>query len=152
MEINEKLHLSFEEKEIICKLWNNEYPEKLSYKSVAEFESYLENLSQVTHYLLQDELNEVQGWAITFIRENEKWFAIIINSEIQNKGFGTQLLNHLKSIESNLLGWVIDHNNYFKLNGTPYVSPLNFYLKNGFSICNDIRIVSEKITAVKIVY
>ena len=152
MKIIENSDLSFVEKETICQLWNKEYPEKISYNSVADFEIYLSNLSNLKHYLLQDELAIIQGWAITFIRENEIWFAIIINSKVHNRGFGTQFLNHLKSIEKTLSGWVIDHNNDIKLDGTPYVSPLNFYLKNGFSIDNNIRINSQKITAVKIVW
>jgi GNAT superfamily N-acetyltransferase len=152
MNIVSKTDLSPQQKEIICRLWNSEYPEKLAYNSISEFENYLNNLSYIAHYLLQDESEEMQGWAITFSRENEKWFAIIVNSKIQNKGFGTLLLNHLKTIESKLSGWVIDHNNDSKLNGTAYVSPLPFYLKNGFSVFNKIRIETEKISAVKIVW
>lgn len=152
MKIVSKSDLDKQEKEFICQLWNAEYPEKLAYQSVAEFETYLNNLSDKKHYLLQDESDEIQGWAITFTRENEKWFAIIINSKIQNQGFGKQLLNHLKFIEKKLSGWVIDHNNDSKLDGTTYDSPLKFYLKNGFSVCNEIRIDSEKISAVKIVW
>lgn len=152
MKIVSKSDLSIQQKETVCQLWNAEYPEKLAYNSISEFENYLNKLSDVTHYLLQDELDEIQGWAITFTRENEKWFAIIVNSKIQNKGFGTQLLNHLKTIESKLSGWVIDHNNDSKLNGATYVSPLPFYLKNRFTVCNEIRIESEKISAVKIVW
>jgi len=152
MRVNSKSDLEVFEKNIICQLWNAEYPEKLAYKSVAEFETYLNNLSNKKHYLLQDKSNEIYGWAITFIRENEKWFAIIINSKIQNQGFGQQLLNHLKSIENKLSGWVIDHNDDLKLDGLTYISPLSFYLRNGFSVCNEIRIESEKISAVKIVW
>lgn len=152
MRVKSKSDLEFYEKEFICQLWNAEYPEKLAYQSVAEFETYLNNLSDKKHYLLQDESNEIKGWAITFTRENEKWFAIIINSKIQNQGFGRLLLNHLKSIEKKLSGWVIDHNNDSKLDGTTYISPLKFYLKNSFSVCNEIRIESEKISAVKIVW
>lgn len=147
-----KSNLSTQEKQFVFQLWNEEYPAKICYQSVSEFDTYLDNLSEVTHYLLHDEFNVIQGWAITFTRENEKWFAIIINSKIQNKGFGTQLLQHLKSIEPQLSGWVIDHSNDSKLDGTTYLSPLHFYLKNGFTVCNKIRIESEKITAVRIVW
>ncbi len=152
MKVKSKSNLSLQQKEIICQLWNAEYPEKLAYQSVAEFETYLNNLSDKKQYLLQNESDEIQGWTITFTRENETWFAIIINSKIQNQGFGKLLLNHLKSTEKKLSGWVIDHNNDSKLDGTTYRSPLKFYLKNGFSVCNEIRIESEKISAVKIVW
>lgn len=152
MKIRSKSDLTFEEKEFLCQLWNKEYPEKLAYNSVAEFESYLNNFSDINHSLFCDASDEIQGWAITFTRENEKWFAIIINSKIQSKGFGSQLLNHLKSKENQLSGWVIDHNYDLKLDGTSYVSPLNFYLKNGFSVLQNVRIETEKIAAVKIVW
>lgn len=147
-----KSNLSLQEKEFVFQLWNDEYPSKLSYQFISEFDTYLNNLSDVHHYLLYDELEMIQGWAITFVRDNEKWFAIIINSKIQKKGFGTQLLNHLKSMELQLSGWVIDHNNDLRLDGTSYISPLNFYLKSDFSICDNVRINSEKISAVKIVW
>lgn len=147
-----KSNLSTQEKQFVFQLWNDEYPARICYQSVSEFDTYLDNLYDVTHYLFHDEFDVIQGWAITFTRENETWFAIIINSKIQNKGFGTQLLQHLKSIETQLSGWVIDHSNDSKLNGTTYLSPLSFYLKNDFTVCNEIRIESEKITAVKIVW
>ncbi len=151
MKIVSKSDVSIEEKEIIFQLWNEEYPERISYNSIEDLETYLNNLADVNHYLLYNDSNEIKGWAITFIRENEKWFAIIINSKIKNQGFGTQLLNHLKSIENKLSGWVIDHDNDLKSDGTTYISPLHFYLKNGFSICEGIRIETDKISAVKIV-
>ncbi len=152
MKIVSKSDLELQEKEFILQLWNTEYPEKLAHKSVEEFQIYLDNLFDKMHYLLQDEFDKIMGWAIVFTRENEKWFAIIINSEIQNKGFGTQLLNHLKSIENELSGWVTDHDDSIKLDGTIYFSPLDFYLKNGFTLCDEIRIESEKISAVKIIW
>ena len=33
------------EKNEVFELWNNEYPEKLSYESIQEFEIYLEGLT-----------------------------------------------------------------------------------------------------------
>lgn len=152
MKIVLKSDLSIEEKEIIFQLWNNEYPARISFNSIEDLETYLNNLADVNHYFIYNDSNEIKGWAITFIRENEKWFAIIINSKIKNQGFGTQLLNHLKSIENKLSGWVIDHNNDLKSDGTSYVSPLHFYLKNGFSISEGIRIETDKISAVKITF
>jgi hypothetical protein len=152
MKIVSKFDLTNKEKDQIYNLWNTEYPEKLSFKSPIEFDNYLNNLSNVIHYTVQDEFGLIQAWAITFIRENEKWFAIIINSNFHRKGIGTQILNLLKSLEINLSGWVIDHNRDLKLDGTSYLSPIDFYMKNGFSICNDIRIKSEKISALKIVW
>ena len=69
---------------------------------------------------------------------------------MSGKGFGTQLLNLGKEKESVLNGWVIDHDKDKKRNGENYISPLNFYLKNGFEVFPDNRLELEKLSAVKI--
>lgn len=150
MEIIKQTKLSDKQKEEIFELWNNEYPEKLSYNSVKDFENYLKNLTNQHHYLLLNENKQINGWAITFIRDNEKWFAIIISEKFHGKGEGTKLLNKLKDEENTLNGWVIDHNLDKKLSGKIYQSPLEFYTKNGFKTFNEIRLELEVISAVKI--
>ncbi len=149
MNIIEKKVLSSEEKKILFQLWNKEYPEKLSYNTIEELNSYLNNLSSTKHYLLIDR-NKISGWAFTFFRENEDWFAIIVNQEIQGTGKGSLLLEELKKEKNNLNGWVVDHENDSKQNKEPYKSPLPFYIKNGFMVCSNIRIDNKKIEAVKI--
>jgi GNAT superfamily N-acetyltransferase len=134
----------------IIELWNNEYPKKLRHESFESFESYLKNLKEQNHILLIDNENFVKGWYADFIRENEKWFAMILNSELQGKGFGTKLLNEAKRKEKELNGWVIDHNNDIKQNGEFYQSPIKFYEKNEFKIINRIRLELDMISAVKI--
>lgn len=69
----------------------------------------MDNLTQKAHYLLLNDENNIEGWAVTFIRENEKWFAIIISGKLHGKGIGTMMLNKLKDDEDTLNGWVIDH-------------------------------------------
>ena len=150
MEIVEKKVLSLEQKEALCQLWNNEYPEKLSYKKTEELDMYLNSLSDTKHYLLIVDANEIKGWAFTFLREDEMWFAIIVDGQMQGKGKGSLLLEVLKKGKNNLNGWVVDHENDSKQNGEAYISPLLFYIKNGFTICNGTRIENEKISAVKI--
>lgn len=140
-----KLH-----KEQILGLWNNEYPEKLTYKSIEDFENYLNNLTEQTHYLLFNNKDEIEGWATTFIRENEKWFAIIISGKLHGKGMGTQMLNKLKEDAEILKGWVIDHHLDKKSNGDFYKSPLEFYQKNNFAVIHETRLELEIMSAVKI--
>lgn len=149
MKITTTNHLNTEQKKQILQLWNNEYPEKLAYKDIDGFESYLEKLNEVNHFILENE-EEILGWAITFIRENETWFAIILSENIHGKGWGTKILNELKQNKNELNGWVIDHSNDRKLNGSFYKSPLEFYLKNDFEILSDIRLELEIMSAVKI--
>ncbi|MCK9481611.1 MAG: hypothetical protein M0R38_07620 [Bacteroidia bacterium] len=55
MRIIRQTELKDKQKEEILKLWNNEYPEKLAYNSIADFENYLNKLTKQNHYLLVDE-------------------------------------------------------------------------------------------------
>jgi len=142
--------LSLEEKEVLRELWNNEYPAKLKLETIDDFELYLSGLSKTKHYLLFDESDEINGWAFTFLRDNENWFAIILKNEIHGRGSGSLLMNEIKKNNTSLNGWVIDHENEFKQNATLYRSPMPFYEKNGFTICKEIRIENEKLSAVKI--
>ena len=150
MQFIKTLKLSKSQKQEICDLWNNEYPEKLNYRNLADFENYLKNLSKQSHIIMVDKDHNIKGWYFDFIRENKKWFAIILDSKFQGKGLGKKMLNLVKEKESELNGWVIDHSNDKKQNGEIYESPLSFYLKNGFEILVKNRLENEKISAVKI--
>lgn len=134
----------------MLELWNNEYPEKLSYNTLIEFDYYLQSLNSPKHFLLTNSKDLILGWAITFNRDNEKWFAIILSETIKGKGLGKKILDNLKQLEVILNGWVIDHNNDKKKNGQPYFSPLKFYEKCGFEIQPNNRLELDKISAVKI--
>jgi len=142
--------LSKSEKLEVFELWNSEYPEKLCYKSTEEFDKYLESLTNQSHILLIDPSQKIKGWYFDFTRENEKWFAIILDSNMHGNGFGTKILELARQNESELNGWVIDHNNDKKRNGRLYKSPLNFYLKNGFKQLPGNRLELNKISAIKI--
>jgi hypothetical protein len=150
MKIIQTTSLTLDQKQSLFELWNSEYPEKIGYNELSEFENYLDGLSNKEHYLLVDDQNQILGWAFTFFREQEDWFGIIINSKIHGKGFGILLLDELKKNKLVLNGWVIDHQNDLKQNNEPYLSPLDFYTKNGFLVHQNNRIENEKISAVKI--
>ena len=136
--IREKI-LNAGDKEVVFNLWNIEYPVNLSFATMAEMDSYLNTLSDLTFYLLKNETNQIEGWAMTFGREQEKWFAITISHEVQGQGKGSYLLDKLKSENDILNGWVIDHENYSKNDGQQYKSPLLFYKKNDFQIFTEYR-------------
>ncbi|MEO6175987.1 MAG: GNAT family N-acetyltransferase [Flavobacterium circumlabens] len=150
MKIIEKEVLSLQDKEVLLQLWNNEYPEQLNYQTMDDFDSYLDALSDKNHYLLIDGEDKIKGWAFTFLRNDEDWFAIILNQDVQGKGKGSLLINQLKKNKDSLNGWVIDHENDVKQNQEQYKSPLLFYSKNGFVVCKETRIENEKMSAVKI--
>ena len=130
-------------------MWNKEYPSNLVYNSTEEFDEYLTKLNDPENFIVLED-DEILGWALVFFRDNEIWFAIILDSKVQSKGLGTRLLNELKIKYSALNGWVVDHDNFSKLDGSFYKSPIKFYLKNNFSICENVRMENEKISAVKI--
>ncbi|MFZ0598651.1 MAG: hypothetical protein WAM46_16830 [Flavobacterium sp.] len=150
MKIIETQVLSLEQKDSLMQLWNNEYPAKLNLKNIEDFELYLNGLLETKHYLLLDDSDKIQGWAFTFLRDDENWFAIILDSKIHSKGLGSLLMNKIKKNNSSLNGWVIDQDNEIKQNTTFYKSPMQFYIKNDFIICSEIRIENEKLSAVKI--
>ena len=152
MKIVEKGILSLEEKLVLRELWNNEYSVRLHLKTIEDFELYLAGLSNTKHYLLFDDLDKIIGWTFTFLRENENWFAIILDNQIQGKGNGSLLINELKKNNDILNGWVTDHENEVKQNKEIYKSPMAFYLKNGFTILPETRIENEKMSAVKIIW
>lgn len=142
--------LSKLEKRELLELWNTEYPEKLQFQTVLDFDSYLNNLTELSHFLLIDPNRRVKGWYFNFKRENEKWFAILLNTEIQGRGMGSQIINRAKEQEKQLNGWVIDHGSDKKRNGELYKSPIEFYMKNGFNKVPTERLELDKISAVKI--
>jgi len=129
----------------IDELWNKVYPVNLN----SRFKLLLEGIKKYQHYLLLSEADEVIGWAVTFLREEENWFSIMISPAHQNKGYGSMLINRLKQDCNTLCGWVIDHNNDILDGGVQYLSPMAFYLKADFKISAE-RIETELISAVKI--
>ncbi|KFF07444.1 hypothetical protein [Flavobacterium reichenbachii] len=150
MKIIEKENLSVEEKEALRELWNDEYPLRLNCKTTADFEFYLNSLSNTKHYLLFNDADKINGWAFTFLRDQENWFAIILDHKTQGKGNGSLLINELKKNNNSLNGWVIDQENEVKQNKEFYISPMPFYIKNDFTVLKEVRIENEKMSGVKI--
>ncbi len=149
VQIIETAFLSGEQKEKIIQLWNREYPAKLAVTGEG-FDLYFQNLSSPKHFLLYDIGDEIAGWAFSFDRDGDRWFSIIVESQSQGQGLGKILLDVLKENETQLNGWVIDHDRDTKTDGRPYISPLEFYLKNGFQICTEARYESNELSAAKI--
>jgi GNAT superfamily N-acetyltransferase len=150
LQIYRTVHLDKGARQQLLQLWNAEYPAKLAYNSLLEFEGYLEELSCPTHFLLTNDSALIRGWAFTFEREDKKWFGVILSGAVQGQGWGRKMLDALKQSENELNGWVIDHNNERKINGQSYSSPLKFYEKLGFEVVKEVRLELDKISAVKI--
>lgn len=143
--------LSGEDIIALMNLWNHEYPTSLSYDKTADFENYIKTLLLPEHILIKNK-NHLIGWAAKFDRENDRWFVIILSKIVQGKGLGSELMNRLKKNECRLNGWVIDHDLEIKTDGTPYHSPLGFYIKNGFVPDTDQRLELPNLSAVKVTW
>ena len=150
MEFTHTTSLDQRQKQDLLTLWNTEYPEKLNFASISALETYLHDLQDLNHLLLLNDSKLIVGWAFSFERTTEDWFAIILSEEAKNKGYGTQMLNTIKARHNILNGWVIDHDHDLKADGQPYRSPLDFYKKNNFAVIPLVRLETEKISAVKI--
>ncbi|WP_028295730.1 GNAT family N-acetyltransferase [Olivibacter sitiensis] len=149
MPIIHQIHLSESHKSQLLDLWNDEYPERLAYTNIEELNHYIHGLANCEHYLIIEN-NLVRAWAFKFTRDGERWFAIILSSSLHGKGLGSRLLSKLKEDESELNGWVIDHDHDFKRNGEPYPSPIEFYTKNDFKTLPSQRLESKNLSAVRI--
>ena len=146
MQIIKTKILSTNQSTQINQLWNNEYPVKLKDR----FPILLDGIENYNHYIIEDAKQSIIAWAVYFTKENETRFSIIVDSKHKETGLGSLLIKELKTENKLLFGWVIDHNNDDKINGEKYETPMQFYLKHGFKILNDVRIESEIIRAVKI--
>lgn len=150
MKITKSENLSETQKQSIIRLWNAEYPAQIQHSGIDSFDEYLSTKGNLQHYLLMDEEENMKGWLATFMRDGEKWFALLVDSLEQKKGYGTRLLNKVKEFENEINGWAIDQNKDVKANGETYLSPIGFYLKNDFEVLNEIRLETKMLSAVKI--
>lgn len=148
MKIVKAMSLDPIQKKRIMNIWNNEYPKLLSHETLFDFENFLTKLENTEHYLAEID-NEIVGWIVTFQRNEENWFVILVDSKKQGKGIGTELLSIAKYNCIDLNGWAIDLDDYKKSNGQAYHSPIGFYQKMGFEV-TDERLDDEKLSAVKI--
>lgn len=130
-------------------LWNNEFPAQINYQSVEELKAYLGDLSQLKHHLLKDKQGQIQGWLWLFERDGLPWFAMLLSRKIQRQGWGKKLMLWAQDESSFLNGWVVDHLNYNKADGSPYPSPLSFYIALGFRLSKN-RLDVEKLSVAHI--
>ncbi len=143
-------HLSDTQLSEILTLWNSSYPVGICYKDLDAFKNFLNPLSSIKHFLILSESNSIKAWIMTFDREQERWFSIIVSEAAKGQGLGKKLLSYVLQNDSPLCGWVVDHENDFKKDGTPYLSPLPFYKKLGFEVITSERYEKPGISCVKV--
>jgi hypothetical protein len=148
MEIHRSETLPAKHAAEIDALWNTEYPLKLKDR----FALLLEDTTLTIHYFVLNQQDEIIAWSVLFEKENDLRFSIIISSNYQQKGLGSALLTEMKKEGMPFSGWVINHDTDLKSDETFYQSPINFYLKNGFSLDESCRLNNEMIKAVLVRY
>lgn len=131
-------------------LWNKEYPVNILHPTQADFDNYLNKLMDQRHILFENEKGVIKGWYVDFIREKERWFAMIVDTELQGKGYGRALLTKGKEYNVALSGWVVINSTYLRKDGKPYQSPLEFYKKMGFQVFPEVRLKSDVLETIKI--
>jgi len=146
MMLKKTQHLTNSQYQQIQDLWNQEYPQSLMHR----FPILLDGVANFQHYILEDEHQKVLGWAVSFEKDGEIRFSIIVDELYQGKGWGKLLIQQLMTDLDEFYGWVIDHDGDLKANGVPYQSPLEFYRKLGFEILHHQRLDNEFLKAVKI--
>lgn len=148
MDIVRKQKPGQREKDAILKLWNNEYPEQIR-TTATTLDAYFEELKPLAHYFLTDG-KAIYGWLFVFMRDGQRWFAMILDRSMHRKGYGSQMLGRAKKDADILYGWVTDHDRYVRKDGTAYPSPLHFYYKNGFKLITGERLEIDMLSAAKI--
>lgn len=149
MEMINSAILTADQKRQIVNLWNDQYPKALSLEGVKGFDEYLEKLSDKHHLLLLDH-GKVLGWLIYFMRDDERCFAMLLDTHLQGKGMGSALLRKAMELNTQLVGWVIDTNEHLKNDGSVYRSPIEFYKKVGFEIIPDVATVKNGIKGIRV--
>ena len=145
----EKEELDNTTQQALLTLWNQEYPFNVHHPSLASLQGYLNQLNSPEHTLVEFE-GRLVAWLATFNREGCRWFAMIVDGNFQGKGLVRQLLKKAQAKNKSLLGWAVDHDRYTKADGSPYPSPIGFYLKNSFELLPDQRFENEQLSAAMI--
>jgi len=136
--------------EAVRRLWNKEFPKVIAHADMASLEAYLGRLGDIRHIFITDEQGRIAGWYMDFLRDGERWFVMIIAAEEQGKGYGRKLLNMGLEEQAELNGWVVSSSIYEKADGTIYMSPLPFYIKQGVRVFPDITFETQDIKSIKI--
>ncbi len=148
MNIHQTEFLSAKQFSEINALWNEEYPLKLKDRLAL----LLEDNTKTIHFYILDKFEQVIAWSVLFEKEQDLRFSILVSRKHQKQGLGSALLTEMKNEDLAFSGWVIDHDLDFRSDESNYMSPLSFYLKNGFSIDESCRLNNEMIEAVLVRY
>jgi len=119
--------------ESIMQLWNAGFPVEVQIPSVLALRKIIDD-ANCKHYVIRDASLRIEAWLGVFDRYDTRWFSILVSPEAQGLGMGKTLIQHAKTLEPCLEGWVVQSDTHLHANGSPYKSPLAFYKKLGFRL------------------
>lgn len=132
-----ELSLTDELKQQIFDIWNSVYPVQVTFPALENFEAYLSRAMDSRNFVYFNGINRIGGWLMTFTRDSQRSFVMLVSQDCQGRGIGRELLKTLKVSESqSVFGWAVESERYLLRDGSPYRSPISFYRKNGFKITN----------------
>lgn len=152
MRIQESRILSADQKNQIIDLWNNAFPSTIGLGGMDAFEQYLSRLKDHHHLMLTNDNGSVLGWFFDFIRDQERWFIVMINPDLHGQGWGRRLMQMGMRKNEKLNGWVVNTADYETKDGEPYPPPVEFYKKLGFEILPDVKLELPQINTIKITW
>lgn len=132
-----EINLSDEIKQQIFDIWNLVYPAQVTFPTIEKFEAYLSRATDSRNFICFNDSKRVSGWLMTFSREGQRNFVMLVSQDSQGRGIGRELLETLKRSESqSVVGWAVESEKYLRRDKSPYRSPIYFYRENGFEITN----------------
>lgn len=117
--------------QLIFLLWNKVYPVAFHFDHWQYLKNYFISYTD-HHHILYMNNKSIEGWWCDFIREDERWFTILVNNDLHKRGIGRSLVELGRKQHKSINGWVIETNELPKIEGDLYQSPMGFYLKMGF--------------------
>ncbi|MGB0933224.1 MAG: GNAT family N-acetyltransferase [Lishizhenia sp.] len=147
--IEKKKCLSRTEIEDLRNLWNLVYPSGIAHISLEQTVEFINTKENRTHYVIKNAYKMI-AWSFTFLRNEQCWISILVDSKHQKKGLGKALIQEMKADNDELCGWMVDKPGYKTLEGKPYKVPLDFYLRLGFVVQENCRFDSDLLNSVKI--
>ena len=136
----------------LLKCWNEVYPLNLKFDDLGKMKIYFDGLQKLEYFLLIDSSIPATAFSFRFIRDEELWLAMLMPPSMQGKGYGSILIEELTENINSISAWVVDHERDVKADGSPYISPLLFYLKERFEIQEGVRLENDTISAAKLVW
>ncbi len=136
----------------LLKCWNEVYPLNLKFDDLGKMKIYFDGLQKLEYFLLIDSSIPATAFSFRFIRDEELWLAMLMPPSMQGKGYGSILIEELTENINSISAWVVDHERDVKADGSPYISPLLFYLKERFEIQEGVRLETDTISAAKLVW